>query len=73
MDTQFPYMDAIAVIHSDQYLCHMNLPLKAGDKGTGKKMEAFDIFAGHHICADIPALYPMPTAGAILTQVVDLL
>ena len=44
----------------------MNLPPKAGDTGTGKFPEAFDLFAGHHMCADIPALYPMPTPEMML-------
>jgi len=44
----------------------MDLPPKPDDTGRGKNAGIFDLFAGHHMCADIPAVYVVPPPQRML-------
>jgi len=57
-DTKLVYMCLEA---SWEFDCFIHLPPKADDPGSGQHQEKFDLFTGHQMCADIPAMYPLPT------------
>jgi len=54
---------------SEEYDCFQSLPPGPRDPGNGKHAELFDLFAGHQMCADVPALYPLPTREMMLRPV----
>ena len=51
---------------AEEYECFIDLPPKPGDSGRGKHPELYDLFAGHNMCADIPAVNPLPSPGKML-------
>lgn len=55
-----------------EYPCFLQLPPRSADRPSerrkhgGVHADKFDLWAGHHGCADVPALYPMPSAAQML-------